>query len=117
MFDTGSFDPRVKVITHFILIAAVGFAAKERGNVLGLDRVNGCADDFIINRLKVALLVEDDISSVFDLHKTPVTAIGEMSNDRTVLSDNFIKLSIFSVSKFSICEIVGEISSSVNNNL
>lgn len=94
MFDTGSFEPRVKIIAHFILIAAVKFAAKECGDVLGLDRVNGSANDFIINRFKVALFLEDDVSGVFNLHKTPVTAVGEVSNDRAVLPDNFIKLSM-----------------------
>jgi hypothetical protein len=92
MFDTGPFDPCVKIITHFVLIAAVKFAAKECGDIPGLDRVNGCADNFIINRLKIALLVEDDISGVFDLHKTPVIAVDKVPNDRTVLPDDLIQL-------------------------
>ena len=94
MFNTGSFDPRVKVIAHFILIAAVEFTTKECGNVLGLDRVNGCADDFVIDQLKIVLLFKDDIRSVFDLHKTPMIAMGKVPDDRTVLSDNFVQLSM-----------------------
>jgi len=94
MFNASSLDPRVKVIAHFILIAAVEFTAKECGNILGLDRVNGSADDFIIDGLKVALPLKDDIRSVFDLHKTPVIAMGKVPDDRTVLSDNFVQLSM-----------------------
>ena len=94
MFNTSSFDPRVKVIAHFILIAAVEFTAKECGNVLGFDRVNGSANDFIVDRLKVTFSFENDVCSVFELHKTPVIAIGKVPDNRTVLSDDFIQLSM-----------------------
>jgi len=92
MFDTGSFNPRVKVIAHFVLVAAMEFTAEESGDILGFNRVNGSADNFVIDRFKVASLLEDYISGVFDLHKAPVAVIGKMTNDRTVLFNDFIQL-------------------------
>ena len=94
MFDTGSFYPRVKIIAHFILIAAVKFTTEECGNILGFDRVNGSANDFIVDRLKVTFSFKDDICSIFELHKTPVIAVGKVPDDRTVLPDDFIQLSM-----------------------
>ena len=94
MFNTSSFNPRVKVIAHFILIAAVEFTAEERGDILGFDRVNGGTDNFVIDQFKVAFLLEDYIGGIFDLHKTPMIVICEIANYRTVLPDEFIQPSM-----------------------
>jgi hypothetical protein len=56
--------------------------------------VNGGTNDFIVDRLKVTFSFKDDIRSVFELHKTPVIAIGKVPDNRTVLSDDFIQLSM-----------------------
>jgi hypothetical protein len=94
MFDTSSFNPRVKVIAHFILVAAVELTAKECGNILGFNRVNGGADNFVIDRFKIVFFLEDYVSSVFDLHKAPVILIDKVTNDRAVLPDDFIQLTM-----------------------
>lgn len=40
MFDAGSFDARVKVIAHFVLVVAVELASKESGDVVGFHRMD-----------------------------------------------------------------------------
>jgi hypothetical protein len=92
MFDTSSFDPRVKIIAHFILIAAVEFAAKKCGDILGFDRVYGGADNFAIDQFKVTSSLEYDVCSVFNLYKTPMIVIDKVLNNRAVLPDGFIQL-------------------------
>jgi len=92
MFNASSLDSRVKVIAHFILVAAMKFTAKECGDILGLNRVNGSANNFVVDRFEVVFLLEDYISGVFDLHKTPVAVVGKMTNDRTVLFNDSIQL-------------------------
>jgi len=94
MFDTGSFHPGVEGIAHFILVAAVEFPAKEGGNILGFDRVNRGAHNFVIDRFKITLSLEDDIRGIFDLHQAPVIVVAKVPDDRAVLPDDFIELTM-----------------------
>jgi hypothetical protein len=109
MFDTGSFDSRVEVIAHFILVAAVKFTAQECGDILGFNRVNSGADDFVVDQFKVASLLEDYISGVFDLHKAPVIIIGTVANNRTVLPDDLIQLLMNAFGTDVISKLLGPI--------
>ena len=109
MFDTGTLNSRVEVIAHFVLVAAVEFATEECGDILGFDRVNGGTDNFVIYQFKVALLPEDDIRGVLDLHKAPVVVIGKMPNDWAVVPNNLIKLAM---KPFNI-DIIGELLSRI----
>ena len=94
MFNTSSFDPCAKIIAHFILVTAMELTPKECGDIFGFDRVDGGADNFIIDRFKITFFLEDYISSVFNLHKAPVIVIYKVPNNRTVLPDDFIQLAM-----------------------
>ena len=52
MPHAGSFHPQVKTDAHFALVASVQLAAQERGDLAGLDGVNGRADDVVFNCLQ-----------------------------------------------------------------
>ena len=59
--------------------------------MIGLDGVHGGADDRIVQRLKLALLVEDDIGGKFHLHQAPVVTGAKPPMDGTELPGPFIE--------------------------
>ena len=107
MFDAGSFYPRVKVIAHFVLICCMEFAAKERGYIFGFDRENCSSYDFFVNRLKVIFVLKDNICCIFNLHNAPMIITGKMSDYRTILSGDFIKLAVNFLYIDAICQHLG----------
>lgn len=111
MFNTGSFNPCAKVVSHFILVAAVKLAAKECGDILGFNQVNGGANDFVVDRLEIPFSFEDYVSSVFYLHKAPVIVIDKIANDWAVLSDYFIQLTMNTFNIYVISKLLSLVNS------
>jgi len=92
MLDPSAFDPSVKIIAHFVPVSASELAAKKSSDVLGFNRVDGCPDQFLINRLQVDLTRKDDIGGVFDLHEAPMIPGFKMANDRAESIGELIEL-------------------------
>jgi hypothetical protein len=104
MFNACSLDTGVEVVAHLILIIAVKFSSQEGGDVVGLDGVYGRSDQFVVNRSKIVLTLENNVSGVFDLHDAPMVAILKILDDGTVAASIGIK---YSVNAFDI-DVVGQ---------
>src|SRR3990172_5814836 len=83
VLDAGAFNADVEAVTHFVLIVAVELAAQERGDVVGLDGVNGGSGEIVVNGGQVGLPLEDHIGGVLGLVHTPIINDSEMLEDRT----------------------------------
>ena len=84
MFNTCSLYTGVKVIAHFILITAMETSSQKCGDVVGLDGMYRCPDQFFIDGSKIALSLKNNVGGVFSLHDAPVIAILKESDDRAV---------------------------------
>ena len=58
--DAGPLDAGAEVVADLVVIGRRQFAAQEGCHLVGLDAVNGRADDLIIEWLKLGLAVEQD---------------------------------------------------------
>jgi hypothetical protein len=83
VFDTGAFNADIEAVTHFVLLVAVKLAAEERGDVVGLDGVNGGSGEIVVNGSQVGLASEDHIGGVLGLVDAPVIDNCKMFKDRT----------------------------------
>jgi len=112
MPDTCSLNSGMKVIAHLVGVIAIEFTSKKRSDILRFDRVNGGTHNLIIYWLKIALSLKDNVCSIFDLHDTPMITVGKVANNRTVLPDDFVKLSmkafdVYIIGRFlSLAEVV-----------
>jgi len=102
MPDTCSLNSGMKVVAHLVGVVAVELTSKKRSDILRLNRVNGGAHNLIIYRLEIALSLKDDVCSIFDLHDTPMITVGKVANNRTVLSDDSVKLSMYAFDVYLI---------------
>lgn len=91
MSDACALDTGVKIIADFIPGGVGELATQKGGDVIGLDSMDGGADQFIVNGLEILSPFEDDVGGVFDLHQAPVIAGLEMSDDGTVRIGDLIQ--------------------------
>ncbi len=91
MLDPDAFDPGMEIIAHFILIMAGELSAKESGDIIGFDRMDGGADQFFIDGFEVGLAVKDNIGGVFYLHNAPVITSFKMMDDRAIFYRHIIE--------------------------
>ncbi len=85
------FDARVKVMTAFILVVAGEFAAEKGGDIGGLDRVDGGADQGLVEGAQVLLPVEDEVGGILHLHQAPVIGGSKARRDRATARGQTIK--------------------------
>jgi hypothetical protein len=102
MPDTRSLNSGMKVIAHLVDVIAIEFTSKKRSDILRFDRVNSGTHNLIIYWLKIALSLKDNVCSIFDLHDTPMITVGKVANNRTVLPDDFVKLSMMAFDVYII---------------
>src|SRR3990170_1033439 len=84
MLETGAFDPSVEVVAQLVPVVASELASEESGNVVRLDRVDGRANERVIQGVELTLAVEDDVRDVLDLHDAPVVGGPELGSDRAI---------------------------------
>ena len=94
MPDTCSLNSGMKVIAHLVGVITIEFTSKKRGDILRFDRVNGGTHNLIIYWLEIALSLKDNVCSVFELHDAPMITVDKVANNRAVLPDDFVKLSM-----------------------
>ena len=71
VFDPRSEEALVIMGTDLFLAVVSKPLSKESGYVIRVHGMDGCLDDFIIERLQVFRGLEDDIRSAFNLHNRP----------------------------------------------
>jgi len=81
VFDPGSLNPGVEVISHLTLITLMKLSAEEGGDILRLDGVNGCSGEMGVYQLEILLALEDDIGCILSLHDAPVVSEIELFDD------------------------------------
>lgn len=81
VFDPGSLNSGVELISHLPFIAVVELSSKEGGDILGLDGVNGCSGEMGVDQLEILLAFEHDISCILSLHDAPVVSEIELFDD------------------------------------
>ena len=67
-------DAGAEVVADLVVVGRRQSATQEGCHLVGLDAVNGRADDLIIERLKLGLTVEQDVGGILGLHDAPVVA-------------------------------------------
>ena len=75
-------EPRV--VAHLVAVGVGEPAAKEGGDAVWLDAVDGGADEVFVDGVEVALAAKEDVGCVFDLHQAPVVARLEVPDDGAV---------------------------------
>ena len=91
MFDTAAFQADVVAVAQLDLVIRMKLLPQKSGDVIWLDRMNRCFDEFIIKRFQIILLFKDDISSIFSLHDTPMIVLLKGLLNRTKQPGIFIQ--------------------------
>ena len=91
VLETGALDPSVEVVAEFIPVVAGELAPEEGGDVVRLDRVDGSADQGVIQGMQIGLAMEDDIGGVLHLHDAPVVGGAELAGYRAVAGGEAIQ--------------------------
>jgi hypothetical protein len=107
VFDASALNAGMKIVAEFVLESLGEFASEEGRNMVGFDGMNGCADKFFVDGLKVLLAAEDDIGGIFDLHDGPVVTLGKMAEDGTIRLDGLIEPVVQVIDTYRIGEFLG----------
>jgi len=91
VLDPGTLDASVEVVAEFVGVVAGELTPEEGGDVVGLDRVDGRADQRLIQGAEVGLAMEDDVGGVLDLHEAPVIGSVQLFDYRAIEPGIFIK--------------------------
>ena len=92
--DPRALDAHVVAIAHFPLVVAAELLAQKSGDVVGLDRVNGGANQIPIYRLQIGLPAEHDVGGVLSLVQAPVIRFLDLLQDGTVSLGEFVQLAM-----------------------
>src|SRR5581483_11357839 len=84
MLEAGALKTGVKVVAQFIAVVPGQLAAQERGDVIGLDRMDRRADQGVVERTQRSLAVEDEVRGILDLHQAPVVGRAKLRRDRAI---------------------------------
>lgn len=104
VLNPGSLDTSMKVVSYFILVVSVEFAAKERGDIIGFYSMNGCTNHVLIKRLQICLAFEDYVCGILNLHEAPIVPRREISNDRAEFLSKLIEVLL----KSSYVNVIGK---------
>jgi hypothetical protein len=77
-------EAHVIAVAHLALVVAVQLLAQKRGDVVGLDRVNGGPNQIPVDGLQVGLPMKHDVGGVFGLIQTPVVRFLDPFQNRAV---------------------------------
>src|SRR3990172_9060025 len=94
MADAGSLNAGVKVIAGLSREARVELEPQKHGHVLGLHRVDGGANQRLVEELQVLAGPKDDVGGILDLHQTPVNARAELPDDWTQFASVLIESAV-----------------------
>src|ERR1017187_6374237 len=92
--DASPFDAYAIAVAHFILVVAVELLAQKRGDVIGLDRMDGGPDQVPVDGLQVRLPVKYDVRGVFGFAQTPVIGFLDLLENGTVPLSKFVQLAV-----------------------
>src|SRR3990172_2786048 len=91
VLEPGALNTSVEVVAQLIPVAASELASEEGGDVVGFDRVDGRANQGVIEGMQVGLAMEDDVGGVLNLHDTPVVRSAELAGDRAVAGGKVVQ--------------------------
>jgi hypothetical protein len=83
MFNASPFNSSVEIIADLSLIGPVKLSPQKRCHLLGFDSVDRRTDDRFVQRMQIALILEDDIGRKLYLHQRPMVTRWKMPDHRT----------------------------------
>jgi len=89
--DACTLNTGAEIVAHFALIGGGELTAEEGGDLIDLNRLDGGADNGLIEGLKLGLLVKDNVGGEFHLHEAPVVTGVEVLLDGAELLDPAIQ--------------------------
>ncbi len=106
MFDPRAFDADVETVAHLALVAGVQLAAQERGDVVGLDGVDGRPGQVAVNGRQIRLPPENDVGGVLTLVHAPVVSHPKIPMNRTEAERHFVQPTVQSLDLQSVGDLL-----------
>jgi hypothetical protein len=94
VFDTAAFYAYMVVVAQLSLISWIQFLAKEGGDVVWFDRMDGTGYQFLIDGFEGFLFLEHNVCGILTLHDAPVIYLTKAFVDRAIGLCKGIQLSV-----------------------